>query len=420
MVWLCACTCGTPGAPDVAPLDLVPRDSSVDRGVDRGVDLPPQLDAAPLVDLPARDFPPLPPCGGSRTLKPTPITPYAGKACGAHCKQITFGKWVEIDYDVRGDLLVYPSLTNGYHLHLLRLDTLKEVRLREYTRPARTCTTAGTDGTHVVYSCLLYSEPVTGGHPTMRLAVSTVDLTTWQETDLYCRDVPQAQKPCRAGRMGLLGETIGLSWNPGVCKNVVYTLPLAGGTLSQVSSMNASWLSMEGQAMVWSGAPSGKVQVVLHMLGSGTAPKAIRPNSLAQFQPRTDGKQVVWIEGADCLGPVQKDVFHYDIATKKVTQITNSSSAEFLPDVDGDWIVWEDWRNTPGGDPAINKANSDIYAYNIKTKKEYQLTNLPARELTPRIDNGRVFFQMLDDKGAENMFMIDLAAFLAARSKGHP
>ena len=52
-----------------------------------------------------------------------------------------------------------------------------------------------------------------------------------------------------------------------------------------------------------------------------------------------------------------------DTATSKETPITTNGSA-YSPDIYGDRIVWEDWRN----------GNGDIYMYDIATSIETQIT----------------------------------------------
>ena len=112
--------------------------------------------------------------------------------------------------------------------------------------------------------------------------------------------------------------------------------------------------------------------------------------------------------------PGNADIYHHDLTTGKTTQVTTNPGTQEKPDVWGDWVVWQDWRNSPGEMSQGGKApNSDIYAENLKTGKEVQLTDFPGLELFPRVDEDRIFYRSFDTKNQSSVFMIDLKARLA-------
>ena len=92
----------------------------------------------------------------------------------------------------------------------------------------------------------------------------------------------------------------------------------------------------------------------------------------------------------------------YDISTKNETQITNSGSAH-SPDIYGDRIVWEDYRN--GRD---NVGWVDIYIYDLATKKETQITT-NGSALRPAIYDNRVVYS--DDRnGNSDIYMSTISS----------
>ncbi|MBA7482681.1 hypothetical protein ES707_18175 [subsurface metagenome] len=53
------------------------------------------------------------------------------------------------------------------------------------------------------------------------------------------------------------------------------------------------------------------------------------------------------------------------------------------PDIDGNIIVWQDYRND----------NWDIYGYNLTTRQEFQITNNPDDQENPAISGNVVVWQ---------------------------
>lgn len=408
----CTCACvGGAGATDAAAPDRPARDSSRDRGVDGPRDL---WLLEPSPDGPRPDAPPLPACGGSRKLQVTPIVPYAPLPCGKGCEQITFGRWLELTYQVSGNLVVYPSLVSFFHMNVLDLNTRKEVEVSYPGSRPRNCPRMATDGTRIAAACLVFNEPPLGTFS--RYSLSLIDPTSLIESDVYCKEIPLDEQPCTVDSLAL-GDVLGLTWNPGKCASRPHTLPLSGGPLTSISKDYGWLLSMSGSRIVWH-ARSGIYSNIVLYDPKTKQQSFVSPVAASQAYARIEGDQVVWVDARNSATKMllvkgNHDIYHYNLSTKKETAITTDAAVQLEPDVSGDWVVWEDWRNTPGGDPLVDDSNSDIYAYNLKTKTEVQLTDFPGRELSPRVDNGRVFYRKLDAKGRANLFMIDLAKRLA-------
>jgi len=76
------------------------------------------------------------------------------------------------------------------------------------------------------------------------------------------------------------------------------------------------------------------------------------------------------------------------------TQITTSGSAE-TPDIYGDKIVWQDYRNGNNGDGTYN-LSYDIYMHNLSTSKETKITTPGSAAMNPSIYGDRIVWS--DDR----------------------
>jgi beta propeller repeat protein len=84
------------------------------------------------------------------------------------------------------------------------------------------------------------------------------------------------------------------------------------------------------------------------------------------------------------------DIFLYDIAADKLSQITTNTAGQVMPDIWGDYIVWQDNRND-----SVKDKNSewDIYLYSMKTGEEKLITTAPGIHTNPSISDNKVVWE---------------------------
>ena len=119
------------------------------------------------------------------------------------------------------------------------------------------------------------------------------------------------------------------------------------------SSISESELDIYGNVTVW--IESGNVymyDIATHKITQVT-------NSGNASQPAIYGKRIVYAVGHLYRG----DIYMYDISTAKKTRITTSTRA-FSPSIYDDKIVYADLRNPEYGDAR------DIYLYDLKLEAE--------------------------------------------------
>lgn len=111
------------------------------------------------------------------------------------------------------------------------------------------------------------------------------------------------------------------------------------------------------------------------------------PNTgYTQPQIRISGERVVWI-GYPLT--TQADVYIGDVSKNVTTRITSDAAYQNFPDIHGDKVVWQDYRNTTNS----NKINADIYYYNFLTTQTKQITTNTAYQTSPSIWGNRIVWE---------------------------
>lgn len=144
----------------------------------------------------------------------------------------------------------------------------------------------------------------------------------------------------------------------------------------------------------------GFISVGTSQLASAAA-LASTPVSTAQgteIAPRTDGATIVWTDYRS--GDIwNADIYATNIATNQETPIATGSLDERMPDVSGNFVVWEQGQPCP--QTSINPlvapttsgwagCNHDIYAENLSTKQVFAVANTEADETDPAISGNWV------------------------------
>lgn len=343
-------------------------------------------------------------CGGDRTLAPKPIARGTGKPCGKACRQVTFGAYPGVFYEAQANLLTYiGGDTVHAKVYLVDLEQDKEWLVRERPPGLPGCAAVATDGRRLAYVCA-----VPRGSQQSTFPLQIYDVNTKLESDLNCEGVSRAPSYLGLGSSGVVASLATASKGAGA---MLYRF--GDKTLTNLSSTTGGGWDphMSGTRVVWTGQnKQGLTQIMLHDTVSGTT-EALAPSKGAQFSPRIDGSRIVWVDHRNAPGSMwnqsNSDIYIHDLSTAKTAPVTMHPARQGFPDVSGDWVVWQDFRNNKDPTPRQpgSKSNADIYARNVKTGEEIQVTSDTGLEVNPRVDRGRAFYRAVG-----GIFMVDLDA----------
>ncbi|MDD5309790.1 MAG: hypothetical protein PHU25_20940 [Deltaproteobacteria bacterium] len=140
-----------------------------------------------------------------------------------------------------------------------------------------------------------------------------------------------------------------------------------------------------------------------------------------QAYPRIQGDRVVYVDlkfGTN-QDAVMGDwnhaaIFVYDMKTKERPQVTSGDWTCVAPDIWNEIVVWADYRDCNNPNNGNDFSNVQVWGYNLDTKKEFRITNLPTAAYPerpkedPRVWGYKVFVDMMKPAGGTAIYMFDL------------
>jgi TolB protein len=146
----------------------------------------------------------------------------------------------------------------------------------------------------------------------------------------------------------------------------------------------------------------GKGVLTLYDIQSGTS-VVPSPVSAHQDNPRVQGDWVVWEDYRNAVADtLNADIYAYRISTKEVKPLCTQAGFQGRPFLKGQAVVWEDYRGA-GGDAA--KVN--IWGYDLAGGKEHQVTSRAGYDASPVHDGNRLVWFGIDGS-AMNLYVANL------------
>jgi beta propeller repeat protein len=185
--------------------------------------------------------------------------------------------------------------------------------------------------------------------------------------------------------------------------------PLSGNTNVLANfSRNPMNPHARGRWAVWQDQSDGNWEIFARDVTAATNPiRQITHTTLAQQNPRTDGRYVVW-QGQQANG--SWDVFIGDLnGTNAPLALTSSPTAdEIAPAIDWPWVVYQS-RATGSGNPW------QLVATNISNGQSFPVSPSTQDELNPDVQAARVVWQDLRNPGAGEIYLGDLQSTQVTR-----
>ncbi len=170
---------------------------------------------------------------------------------------------------------------------------------------------------------------------------------------------------------------------------------------------------IDGDLVVWRDWNTGKI--VVHDLADGTWRNASTMDGTVQMvTPAVSGSTVVWTDYRN--SSKYGDIYMRDLSRPADEPLSRASTDPAIPevkkdkrrpDIDGDIVVWEDWRNAYQDDWGWWH-NPDIYMKNLSTGVEQSVCTDTSDQYSPAVAGNRVYW-MDYRSGNWDIYMLDLA-----------
>jgi beta-lactamase regulating signal transducer with metallopeptidase domain len=112
-----------------------------------------------------------------------------------------------------------------------------------------------------------------------------------------------------------------------------------------------------------------------------------------QVRAAVSGDVIVWIDYRNAPSghstgepPGHADIYGYDIRTGRESAVCIESGDQLDPSIDGNLIVWTDYRSDADGRPSGDGTDTpDIYGYDLTTGEEFAICTVPGPQRWPDV-----------------------------------
>ena len=222
------------------------------------------------------------------------------------------------------------------------------------------------------------------------------NLIVWEDwrngnADIYIYDLSDANQPANGTRLTFNPAN---QVEPRIWGHYVVWIDYRNGLDGDVYAYD---LSVDSNG---DGIPNWKER----SYGAGDAQMAIKPlcvNIYEQKDVAISGNIVVWKDYRNDTGNGDRNIFGYNLKTGKEFQITSEKHNQFQPAIYGDKVVWADTRN----------GNSAVYGKNLTTGSEFRVSPSNNSQRFPAIWKDRVVWvERINGKDVLKMARIGMHA----------
>lgn len=412
---MCSCSgsCGGGNGKDAEVEDQdydegVEPDISIDDGIDEAMDVSDVADADTPQEPEVRD------CA-------IPI-----RDCGEACRQVTCAAEVAAKlwepWDVFGSVISYYSLTGdgataiGLYQSNIVLG-VEQIDL-EYPGPDYESDNLAKHGNFIAYE--LWKV---GSYDACKVSLHVFDTDLMRDEILLCSSGETIEEIFNIKGLDMYGSNIvwyGKDEGDVLDGTDLFMYDLALREKRRLTTNESCY-----NPSIWEGtvactglrdSPDGSLDIILRDLETNT-PVNITAYPGDQDHASLWQDRVAW---TDFRAEQCADIYWCDLPDCEAQPAVTDPTCQYMPAVEGSWIVWHDFRNdvNPLGYGSPYHDNIELWGYNIETGLEYQLgsfNDLVGNKL--RIENGKLYFMMTavpNDETLDSLsiFEIDLSYFL--------
>ncbi|HWQ67792.1 MAG TPA: PKD domain-containing protein [Methanospirillum sp.] len=136
--------------------------------------------------------------------------------------------------------------------------------------------------------------------------------------------------------------------------------------------------------------------IAFKKVGSTANPVFINPNSQDKANPDVDGDWIAYQQLDD--GREDWNIYLYNIKTQQTIQVTRDISTQINPRISGDLVAWEDNRN----------GKWDIFMYNLKKDLTTAVTFDDVDDRSPSISGSIIVWTRIAQDGTSDIYMVNL------------
>lgn len=127
-------------------------------------------------------------------------------------------------------------------------------------------------------------------------------------------------------------------------------------------------------------------------------------SGMGAVEPDISGNMIVWADTRSSPDGTGEglNIYGYDLNAKRELSVCTAQGDQRYPIIDGDKIVWEDLRNTQGGN------NYDVYMYDLSTNAETAICTENSAQCWANIQGEKITWHTYEDNNNQ-VYLYDLS-----------
>lgn len=176
-------------------------------------------------------------------------------------------------------------------------------------------------------------------------------------------------------------------------------------------------VAWSGTHLAWVGYTQGSAQADVYLLAPGaTSPTRITNDAAYQNHPVLNGNRLIWQDyrNAGATG-TNVDFYHYDLASRTTTRLPLAAGYKDTPTLAENHLVWQDFRHA---DATLSTA--EVYAWDFTAQREIRLTQGNTYRAHPDIHQNLVVWEDYRNGTTGDIYLYDLATEVEQAISLHP